>query len=259
MKTNLLSTVLRGRNIALVTLALSAMVTSAYANTSFATGSSVSNELTTGASGSSNAYSGATLTNWSNTNGYSFVFVPNDLTANSSYSGGVTMWNNPFTGSGGGNVVALDSDYPFTNSSNGSIYQTLTGLVAGDTVTITFGLALDEQNQSSVGKSNTPFSGVQLAVSLGGQTVDLNNLSYNGTTNWATETATFVLGANASSSEVLSFLADDGPSGGPAFVLLSNVGSSQTPPPPVPEPGSLALLSTGLIGLGGLVRSRFKK
>jgi hypothetical protein len=258
MNTNFFGTVLRGRNIALVTLAVSAMVTSAYADTvtvnGFATSSSISNELTTGqvVSGSnvSPAYSGASLTYWTNTSGYSFVFLPGQNSANSSFgTGNVTMYNDPTPGTTP--VVALDSDFPGVHS-NGSISQTLNGLDAGGTVTFDISLALDQQDLP--GKPNVP-STSDLVVTLGGvsQTV---NLSYNGSTTWATVPVTFtnVVGG----SEVLTLLADNGPAGGPSFVLVDGITASQTPSP-VPEPGSLALLSTGLIGLGGLVRSRFKK
>jgi hypothetical protein len=262
MNTNFFGTVLRGRNIALVTLAVSAMVTSAYADTvtvnGFQTTSGVSNELTTGqvVSGSnvSPAYTGATLTNWTNTNGYTFVFVPGSATANSAFGpANVTMYNNPTVA--GTNVVALDSDFPGVHS-NGSISQTLHGLDAGGTVTISFGLALDQQDLA--GKPNaTPAHPIteDLVVTLGGQSQTLT-LTYDGTTTWGSQSVTFnnVVGG----SEALTFLADNGPEGGPSFVLLDDPSASQTPSP-VPEPGSLALLSTGLIGLGGLVRSRFKK
>jgi hypothetical protein len=93
----------------------------------------------------------------------------------------------------------------------------------------------------------------QFLVSLGSQTLStpvLNDPSH-GFTGWQLENLTFT---PTSTSEVLSFLAVGTPSGVPPFALLDGVTVSA-----VPEPASLALLSTGLIGLGGYVRSRFKK
>jgi hypothetical protein len=42
----------------------------------------------------------------------------------------------------------------------------------------------------------------------------------------------------------------------PAFALVDNLSFTVTPP--VPEPNSLLLLSTGLLGLGGYMRMRYK-
>jgi hypothetical protein len=57
---------------------------------------------------------------------------------------------------------------------------------------------------------------------------------------------------------VLSFLASDpnGQNQVPAFALIDNLSFTVTST--VPEPNSLLLLSTGLLGLGGYLRMRSK-
>jgi hypothetical protein len=226
---------------AFTTLALAAMVATAHAtpivdNGSFS-GPSTSGELSNG------SYSGVTLPGWTNANGsYNFVFTSGSAAAPNEFGNTVSFYGPPTSSPDGGNFAALSSDF-----NQGTISQTISGLTAGKTYVVTFDFA-GAQQQGYSGASTD-----YLAVSLGGQTDDtatLSNVS-NGFTGWNSETLEFTA---TNTSETLSFLAVGTPTGVPSFALLDGVAISQTP-----EPGSLVLLSTGLIGLSGFVRSRFKK
>ena len=261
MKTKLLTKILRGKTSVLTVMALAAMVTSAYAQivtnggfetTTGTSGNTVSNELSNG------SYAGAGITGWTTntpTGAYNIVYVPGSTAANTSYgTGNVTLQGSPATDGGSlasGNFVALDSDFPYPTG-EAPISQTLS-LISGDTYSLTFSYGADEQ----VGYNGTPFD-TKLNVGIGGATtvVDVPSSLVLGT--WHTDTIDFTA---SSASELLSFLANGGPSGIPSFVILDNVVvTNTTPTPPViPEPGSLVLLSTGLLGLGSVVRARFKK
>jgi PEP-CTERM motif len=245
MNSRLFNKVLRGRSAAFAALAMSAMIVSAHADPVIDNGN-FSQISTNSSSQFGTGFPSQTVTGWT-TSGYNFVFLPGTATTGANGGlGTVALYAPADSSPAGGNFLALDGDPGFS----GAVSQTISGLTPGQATTISFLYA---------GAQQTGFSGASqqtLDVSLGGQTLDTTTLSVasEGFSGWEEANLTF---DPTSTSEVLSFLAVGTPSGVPPFTLLSDVSISTASP--VPEPGSLALLSTGLIGLSGFVRSRFKK
>jgi hypothetical protein len=151
----------------------------------------------------------------------------------------------------GGYFLALDSVY------EASPIHINIATVLGDTYTVTFDYAGTQQP----GYTGTTTDA--LTVALGADTPDTTpslTVTQQSFTGWDAESYTFT--AATTGTEVLSFLASGTPTGAgqePAMTLLDNIDVSQNTPSPTPEPDSLILLATGLVGLGGFLRWRSKK
>ena len=247
-----LPSTLRTKSAVLTAVSLSAFAISAQANTINVVNGSFEQTLTNQSSEFGSRYSSQQVTGWTST-GYNFVYTPGtaSTTGATGEYGNVQLWG-PGNGSAngltsspaGGNYLAMDGAF-----AQGPVSQTLSGLTVGAATTVKFFFA-GAQQYGFTGPTTEQF-----AVSLGGQTIDTDVLSdtSHGFTGWESESLTFTA---TNTSEVLSFLAIGTPGGEPPMSLLDGVSVTDTA---VPEPSSLALLGTGLAGVSGLVRRRFKK
>jgi hypothetical protein len=237
---------------AIVGLALAFAGTGAQATNLVTNGSF---EQLTGGSGQIGYNGSSLLTGWTNGSagnlGYNFVYTPGtaDTTGGNGVDGNVTLWgpgNGSANGLGaspdGGNYIAADGAYEVA-----PISQTIGGLTVNAKYAVSFYYA---------GAQQSGFTGTTTEawdVSLGGQTLDTTTLNdaNHGFTGWQYTTLTFTA---TSTSEVLSFLAAGTPSGEPPFSLLDGVSMTQVTA--VPEPASAAMMLTGLMAIGVIVRRR---
>ena len=161
-------------------------------------------------------------------------------------------------------VLALEAD----NYGRAPVDLTLGGLTSGDTYSLTFGWDEDQQLASTC-QGTAGCSGnyeADLGVTNVGGSTAINALYVDAagaaqtdqtfTQPWTGETVTFV--ANGTSEELAFLAGSDLTSQVPAFALVDNFAVAQVTTPPIPEPNSLLLLSTGLLGLGGFLRMRIK-
>jgi hypothetical protein len=262
MKSGLFTAVLRHRSAVLAAFTMATVMTAAHA-ANIVTNGSFENLTKTGVSAELGTVGGQgqDATGWTST-GYNFVFTPGsaDTTGAPSQFGGapLKLWgpgdgsNNGLTATSpdGGNYIAMDGGF---SGHTDPITQLLTGLTNGQSYTVSFDWAGAQQEGANFTAPTT--EAMQVGFGAATQsTVTLNNAG-EGFTGWQQQSFTFTADGT---SDVLSFLAVGTPDGVPPFTLLDGV-DVEANTSPVPEPSSLALLLTGFAGVGGFVRSRFKK
>jgi hypothetical protein len=146
----------------------------------------------------------------------------------------------------GGNFVALFSAFP---AGTGPLTQTISGLTAGQTYTLTFWMAAGQQMGFSGATTD------QLTVSLGTSSKTTGTLSVasEGFSPWQQVTESLTAD---STTDVLSFLASGSPSGMPPVVLLDGV-DLESGTPPVADTTSTVLLfgfALAIMGVAPLSR-----
>jgi hypothetical protein len=191
-----------------------------------------------------------TVTGWSTSNGYTFLYTPGsaDTTGAPGQYGTLALWgpNNgsanglPATSLAGGNFIAMDGDFQ-----TAPVTQTINGLTGGQTYTVGFWWAGAQQSGFDGPTTDSLF------VSLGSQTQQTGtvNVADHGFSGWMYDSFTFTA---TGSSEPLSFLASSSPAV-PPFVLLDGVTLNATPEPGYVIPG---VLMFALMGGLAVVRSK---
>ncbi len=199
------------------------------------------------------------LTGWTsydgNNGGYNFVLNSDQVATTAS-----RIWLQSFNGmANGGNFFASDSQYH-----PGVLSQTISGLTAGDSYTLTFNYALGQQsgftgaNTSNYWRvlfgqsaSEKDFATGAVLANTSAQNAAGLSIAQGGFSGWQTSTMTFTA---QNATQVLSFLAQGSP-GAPPFLLLDNVSLTAA----VPEPTTWAMLLGGMGLMGFVARRRAAK
>jgi hypothetical protein len=195
-------------------------------------------ELTT-----NNTY--GSVANWTTAGGYNLLFN----TGNAATTAGNAYGQYTYTGkeylnfaAAGmtGNFLALDGDPSFA----GAVSQSIVGLVAGQTYTLSF----DWSGNQIASRTGATLNG--LTASIGGNSFSTASVAQGSGAQHASYNFTYKAGA----SNVLSFLSNGSPVGLPPVALLDNVSLSA-----VPEPATWATMLIGVGLVGGAMRVRRRR
>ncbi len=238
-----------------MTMLAAAIVVTVFSTSAHATPILVNGNFDSSTNGPGNLSGGTSLTGWSSS-GYNFLY---DSTGTAG-TNGVNLWGPAHGGVAnglgasptGGNFVGMDGAYQ-----TGPLYQLVTGLTAGESVAVSFWYAGAQQYNFN-GNTSEAFNvyfGQSQSNNTSFETPVLQDMSH-GFTGWQHQTFTFTADG---ASDYLAFLAVGTPAGEPPFSLLDGVTVSDTPViAATPEPTSLVLLATGLMGTAGMLRRRYR-
>jgi hypothetical protein len=261
--------------IALIAVAASAMVaTTGHAQTVPSLGS------TTGEIGFGSGLPAGWSDEGSNAaNGYNFIYssitsaTGTGAADNSGIAGDHVVLQGVQTLPAAGSFLALDGDYNIAQSTNHTggvaVGAEISGLVANTSYTLSY-WAADDQQTGFTGDTTDTITACVGATSANPEsgtcgttpTVDDPNSAGAHDTGFVEYFVNFSTGSTVVGGQELLTFFDAGtpsyPNQEPSFALIDDINVVSNPNP-TPEPSSLMLLGTGLAGLSGLVRSRFKK
>ena len=176
------------------------------------------------------------------------TFAQNLLTNGSFETGDFTGWTT------GGNFedteVVSGAFYDYTGAEDGNFYAVLGPVGSDGTLSQTFSDHAGAQYTisfwfGSVGDDPSDFS-----VQWDGNTL-LSLTNPNTGANWTQ----FSIQAMGTGTDTLTISFRDDP----AYMALDNVSVTESSGQSVPEPSSLLLLGTGVIGLGGIIRRKLQR
>ena len=146
----------------------------------------------------------------------------------------------------GGNFLAMDSNFGTT-----SVSQVVNGLTVGQATLVSFYYAGAQQYGYTGGNAEGFLVSLTDAATgnVFSNTTPLLSLGEQGFSGWNYYSFSFT---PTNTSETLSFLAKSAPNGAPPFSLLDGVSVTAV----TPEPSTIALLGSGVLAIGGLLRRR---
>ncbi|HEY2356695.1 MAG TPA: PEPxxWA-CTERM sorting domain-containing protein [Phenylobacterium sp.] len=222
-----------------------AVATAAHADVNLVTNGSFSSGpgASTQFGGSVAPYNTQPVTGWTGGSGnptdLQFYFVGNTNAANQWNDGGAHFGAGFTPSPDGGAFVGLDGDL----LAEGSISQVITGLVVGQTYTLTFNWAASQLVNRTLPTTE------ELHVTFGNSSYDtaIMHEPSQGFSGWLTESVSFKADAT---TQTLKFLSIGSPNGEPPIALLDGVSLT------VPEPSTWAMMLVGFGGIGAMVRRR---
>jgi hypothetical protein len=186
--------------------------------------------------------------------GYNFVFNASNAKTgvDSEYDGSLSLWTKGNGGKDtltasptGGNFIGADGAFQ-----TGMISQAITGLIVGESYSLTFNYAGAQQTGYTGSTTESWYYGLANNGLGGVQQTDVLTNSSKGFTGWRTETYNFVA---SSTSDTLYFLAQGTPNGQPPFSLLDSVSLTgafgTVSAAPDPATWMTMMLGFGVIGL----------